>query len=101
VARAPDDASAAAWVERVLGRLPAPWSRTCLRRAAVLYYLLRSAGSEVELCIGVRRNLAGTLRAHAWLVRNGAVYLESDKGVDHAEGYSMIARFPSTTAHSA
>lgn len=87
-----DDASLARWVDRVLGRLPDPWHRTCLRRAAVLYHLLRKAGRPVELCIGVRRDHGGALTAHAWLVRDGAPYLESEPG--GAPTNTVIARFP-------
>jgi len=87
-----DDASLARWVDRVLGRLPDPWHRTCLRRAAVLYHLLRKAGRPVELCIGVRRNAGGPLAAHAWLVRDGEPYLEAEP---HAAAiHTVIARFP-------
>lgn len=87
-----DDASLARWVDRVLRRLPDPWHRTCLRRAAVLYYLLRKAGRPVELWIGVRRDGDGALTAHAWLVRDGAPYLESEP--DGAPTNTVIARFP-------
>ncbi|HEX4633926.1 MAG TPA: lasso peptide biosynthesis B2 protein, partial [Gemmatimonadales bacterium] len=48
------DQALAAWVDRILGHLPWPWRRTCLRRAVVLYALLRHAGRPVQLWIGVR-----------------------------------------------
>ena len=34
------DTSLAEWVDRVLGMLPPPWRRTCLKRALVLLYLV-------------------------------------------------------------
>ena len=36
-----DDAALARWVDRVLHALRGPWHHTCLRRATVLYGLLR------------------------------------------------------------
>ena len=94
MANGPDDVVAAQWVDAALSRLPRPWTRTCLRRAAVLYYLLRAAGRTVDLCIGVRRDEHGVLLAHAWLLRDGEVYLEPDATLGLVAGYSMIAQFP-------
>lgn len=94
-----DDASLARWVDRLLRRLPGPWHRTCLKRAAVLYHLLRRAGRPVELCIGVTRGGAaeqGSVAAHAWLVRAGEPYLESHP--EHALSHVVIARFPEAPA---
>ena len=88
----PPDAPAAAWVDSLLERLPGPWRHTCLKRAAVLYHLLRRTGQPVELWIGVRRGDAGALAAHAWLVRDGAPYLE--RGDEEIRRFSVIARFP-------
>jgi hypothetical protein len=93
---APDDKDSAWWVDRALSRLPAPWKRTCLRRAAVLYYLLRSSGRSVDLCIGVRRDEHGELLAHAWLVRDGALYLEPPSTTEVVADYTMIAQFPAS-----
>ena len=93
------DASLARWVDRLLARLPGPWHRTCLKRAAVLYYLLRRAGQPVEIWIGVRRDDGGALAAHAWLVRDGAPYLERD--VEAAAIHAVIARFPEGARRSA
>lgn len=86
-----DDAALAAWVDRVMYRLPPPWRRTCLTRGAVMFGLLRRAGRPVGLRIGVRRDEAGGVAAHAWLVRDGAPYLESEP---HAPGtFREIAAF--------
>jgi Transglutaminase-like superfamily len=91
-AEALDDAALARWVDRLLRHLPGPWHRTCLKRAAVLYYVLRRAGRPVELWIGVQKAAANPLGAHAWLVRNGEPYLESRP--EHARTHTVIARFP-------
>ena len=93
------DSTAARWVDAVLGRLPWPWRRTCLKRSAVLYHLLRREGVLVELRIGVRRGPAGQLGAHAWLTLNNRDYLEAgpDDG-GRLEDLSEIARFPEPRA---
>lgn len=87
-----DDLELAGLVSRVLWRLPRPWRHTCLRRAVVLYYLLRKAGRPVELVIGVKHDPEGAVSAHAWLVRDGKPYLEND--LEHPSRFNEIARFP-------
>lgn len=88
-----DDQALARWVDRILYRLPWPWRRTCLRRALVLYPLLRRAGRPVALRIGVRRDEPEVkVTAHAWLTLAGAPYLEPDP--EHARRYTPIALFP-------
>ena len=94
-----DDVALARWVDRLLRNLPGPWQRTCLKRSAVLYHLLRRAGRPVELCIGVRSEEPSSVAAHAWLVRGGAPYLEARP--DHAGRHTVIARFPETRAAAA
>lgn len=89
-----DDKSLARWVDRLLRNLPGPWKRTCLKRAAVLYHVLRRAGRPVELWIGVHKTGAAALGAHAWLVREGAPYLEPHP--EHPQQHTVIARFPDT-----
>lgn len=91
---APADDVAALWVDRHLHRLPNPWALTCLRRAAVLYYLLRADGRAIDLCIGVRRDEHGELLAHAWLLHEGAVYLEPAKTKPQVPLFQLIAQFP-------
>ena len=76
-------------VEHVLRRLPEPWNQTCLTRSLVLYHLLRRSGIPLDLCIGVRRE-AGSMEAHAWLEREGKLYLEGEG----ASAFEEIARFP-------
>jgi hypothetical protein len=87
-----DETALAAWVDRLLGRLPGPWHRTCLKRAVVLYYLVRRGGRPAELRIGIRRDAGGTLAAHAWLVRDGTPVLE--EGADHLGTWQVLAGFP-------
>lgn len=94
-----DDATLARWVDRLLRHLAGPWRRTCLKRSAVLYHLLRRAGRPVELCIGVRTEEPSSVAAHAWLVREGAPYLEGRP--EHAGRHTVIARFPETRAAAA
>lgn len=89
-----EDPAIAEWVDRLLYAMPWPWHYTCLKRSAVLYYLLRRDGRTVELCIGVRRDAGGAFRAHAWLLQGGLPYLESGRG--SPEAYRVIARFPET-----
>ena len=72
-----DAAALARWVDRLMRAAPPPWRYTCLARSAVLYHLLRRAGHPVELWVGVRRDVAHAA-AHAWLVRDGQPYLESE-----------------------
>ncbi len=57
-------------VDRILRHAPWIWRHSCLRRAAVLVYLLRRGGHDARVVIGVRRT-AGTLEAHAWLACDG------------------------------
>jgi hypothetical protein len=90
-----EDAALASWVDGVLRRLPWPWRYTCLKRAAVLYHLLRRAGRPLQLVIGVRRGPDGKLGAHAWLVRDQRVYLESEPEAPTA--HTVIAVFPDPT----
>jgi hypothetical protein len=91
---APDDAALSACVAGILRRLPPPWRYTCLRRSVVLYHLLRRAGRDISLNIGVRKSGAGALQAHAWLVRDGVPYLEPDR--EEHRAFSVIATFPET-----
>jgi hypothetical protein len=92
---APPEADIAEWVDRLLHRLPGPWHYTCLKRAAVLYALLRRAGTAPELRIGVRREPDGKLAAHAWLVREGHPLLEP--GGEHVGSFQVLASFPEPT----
>jgi hypothetical protein len=59
-------------VDRILHRGRWIWRHSCLRRAAVLALLLRRAGHDASVVIGVRRDAAGALQAHAWLACDGS-----------------------------
>lgn len=51
---------------------------TCLTRALAARILLRYFGYETRLCLGVAHNDDHSLRAHAWLEREGRVVLGGD-----------------------
>ena len=63
--------------EQVVWALQAGLARVpgarCLARALVLEALLRAAGREPEVCLGVA--VEGGFRAHAWVEMNGAAVL--------------------------
>jgi len=52
-----------------------PVGSTCLTRALAGQLLLRKAGIESRLCIGVMRDQRHAFQAHAWLERDGKVIL--------------------------
>jgi len=52
-----------------------PVGSTCLTRALAGQLLLRKAGIESRLCIGVMRDQRRAFQAHAWLERDGNVIL--------------------------
>jgi hypothetical protein len=79
-------------VDAWLTRLPWPWRTTCLKRASILYALLRRSGDEVELHIGVKRESNRNFAAHAWLMKNGTPFLEP-AGSDFAT-FQVITAFP-------
>lgn len=88
----PDLEALIAEVDAWQWKLPWPWRSTCLKRSTVLYALLREMGEDIALHIGVRRGEDGAFLAHAWLMRDGAPYLEpvsSDPST-----YRVIAAFP-------
>lgn len=91
-----EDAALADWVDDILRRLPGPWRYTCLKRAAVLYHLLRGAGRPLQLVIGVRRGPDGKLGAHAWLLLEHVLYLEPEPQA--AGAHTVIAVFPDPSA---
>ena len=63
------------YVEAIFG-LGTPAIRpSCLTRGLTLYYFLRRAGVEVELCFGLGR-VGGGFAGHCWLVRDGEPFLE-------------------------
>ncbi len=85
-------------VDAWLTRLPWPWRTTCLKRATILYALLRRAGEDVQLHIGVKRETGKAITAHAWLMRNGAPYLEPP--ASPYATYQVITAFPELASTS-
>lgn len=61
---------AARAIDRILRRWP--FGDTCLRRALILGFLLRRLDPILQ--IGVRRDDAGDIAAHAWLVVAGTTH---------------------------
>ncbi|MEP6833627.1 MAG: lasso peptide biosynthesis B2 protein [Gemmatimonas sp.] len=86
-------------VDAWLTRLPWPWRSTCLKRASILYALLRRSGEPVELHIGVKREADKSLAAHAWLVRDGQPYLEPP--ATQYASFQVITAFPEMSPHNA
>lgn len=82
----------ARYVDDWLHRFPWPWKWTCLKRATILFALLRRSGTDVQLHIGVRRDANRTFAAHAWLVQNGVPYLEPE--ASEFASYQVITVFP-------
>ena len=88
----PPIAPLVAEVDFWLTRLPWPWRSTCLKSSVILYALLRPAGVDIELRIGVKRQADRSFEAHAWLMHEGAPYLE--RPTSPLESFQIIARFP-------
>lgn len=61
---------------------------TCLTQALAGKVLLRCFGFDAQLCLGVARGDDGSLRAHAWLERDGRAVVGGD-------GARHLARLPS------
>lgn len=75
----------------------------CLKRAIVLYYLLRNLGINVHICFGVKYNgnspgksSKDELTGHAWLLYNENIFLERNTEV--TKTYKMTYSFPSEKA---
>ena len=88
----PPDTVLADAVDWWLNRLPWPWRTTCLKRAAIMYALLRRTGVDVELRVGVKRQPDRSFAAHAWLMRDGHAYLEHQAST--YQSFQVIAAFP-------
>jgi len=65
-------------IVRIASAYYQPWAN-CLKKALVLWSLLREQGIESEVRVGVRKN-SPTFEAHAWVERQGAV-LNDDANV--------------------
>ena len=69
---------------------------SCLTRGVTLYYFLRRAGLEVDLCFGTGE-IEGEFVAHCWLVMEGQPFLEAK---DPRTYLTEVYRFSSSTASS-
>ncbi len=66
--------------EAVLRRIPRS-SGTCLTRSIARLCAGRRAGLALRFVLGVRRDDAGAVEAHAWLELDGALFMEADPNV--------------------
>jgi hypothetical protein len=73
----------------------------CLKRSLVLYHFLNRFGLKIHLCLGVARGSrsnrgagAGRLEGHAWLLRNGSIFLEEN--IEITKRYRVTYCFPET-----
>ena len=71
--------------------------RGCLTRGVTLFYFLRRAGLDVDLCFGAG-SLGGEFAAHCWLEREGVPFLED---VDPRGIFAEMYRVPSAVPEPA
>jgi hypothetical protein len=69
----------------------APWESSCLAQAMAARALLGARGVPYALFLGLARDPAGGVRAHAW-VRTGPAAVTGGRGTG---GYSIVATFVS------
>lgn len=67
----------------------------CLTRGLTLFWFLRRAGVDVELCFGLDATGDGAADGHCWLVRDGRPFLERD---DPRARFGEIFRLPAGPA---
>lgn len=73
-------------------RFAGPLVRTgCLTRGVTLFWFLRRAGVDVELCFGLDPAQGAGADGHCWLVRDGKPYLERE---DPDPRFAEIFRLP-------
>lgn len=73
---------------RVMSRCT-PWKSTCMVRAVAGLRMLEKRGIESTLYMGVARDRAGKMVAHAWL-RSGEQYVSGD---DAMQGFVVVEKF--------
>jgi hypothetical protein len=56
---------------------------TCLTQALAAMLLLKHAGHEADLRIGVAKDEGGKLQAHAWVESNGEIVVGAITGLSH------------------
>lgn len=71
-------------------RIPT-FTNYCLRRSLILYKFLKEFGVETTINVGVRLDERGRLRAHSWLTRDGAPYLDDPSVIGQ---FRTIYTFP-------
>lgn len=71
----------------------------CLKRALVIFRVLRVYGMDVQVCMGVRKDHLSPaedpdthLQGHAWLLVNGKPFLEDSRSM--ATTYTPVFSFP-------
>ena len=80
----------AAWAAHAVGRRLLP-ERPCLTQALVLQYLLLRRGDDAaELHIGVRKDEATDLQAHAWVEHRGQVLIGGTGAPDTYERFEDL-----------
>jgi hypothetical protein len=67
----------------------------CLTRGVTLFWFLRRAGIDVELCFGLDPADGDAADGHCWLVRDGRPFLE---GADPRWRFAEIFRMPAARA---
>jgi hypothetical protein len=90
-----------ACVGSVFARHPAVSRSLCLKRSLTLYRFLGGPASGLQVCFGVRYAAGGPppgqrwgrLEGHAWLLKQGAPYLET--GDPDLRRFRVIFRHPS------
>lgn len=75
------------WAIQVVAKRT-PWDSKCLVQALTAQYLINNRGLSSTLYLGVKKESANNLIAHAWL-RCGEFYITGGNG----EGYGITAKF--------
>jgi hypothetical protein len=80
---------AALAVGRRIGRAARkmPFRAECLQQAIACAIMLRLRGAKANICIGVAKNSAGILEAHAWTICGDTILT----GNDGHERFSVLA----------
>jgi hypothetical protein len=88
------------YTDFILGRNWWIYRMNCLKRALVIFRILRLHGIDVQICMGVRKNGVSpaadpdtSLIGHAWLMVDGKPFLEDSRSM--AMTYTPVFTFPS------
>ena len=92
------------YADYILGRNFWIFKSTCLRRSLILYHFLRRAGTNVQVCFGVRykgglqqEGRSKELEGHAWLLYKGELFLERNAAI--AREYRVTYCYPAEDDH--